>query len=383
MKLSRTACVVCGCFALFLACAALVYGHGKRHAKVDITGPGRQPIAPWPPRDLQPREPTGAESRRAEVPRKTVQTDPTPLSNGANSSGSNTRHNPSERKFVYMMNAEQCLPDHLASSEAIGNATACDCEVMVLSYKRPCNDTSLRHVEYLYDPSTTWSSGRNVLYEAAMARDQRSLYYIIMDDDIQLEAKDKLNIPNPWRAFERSLLLYEPAIAAPTWTDPEVPNDPRVWFLRVLYSYRRKLGCELSARSSDFIPVVHFDAAFDAFHRDSLRAGILPYSTEYDDVSWWFSQRKVQIKAEIMFRGRVVTHTSITCVNAKHRWYPKAVISNKILLSMVDEIEERELPERYKESTSVISVLQEWREHGTSHYHESSTLCLKPLNIAS
>ena len=277
-----------------------------------------------------------------------------------------------ERKFVYLMNTEQCLPDHLASSEAIGNATACDCEVMVLSYKRPCNDKSLRHVKYFYGPSTGVGGGRNVLYEAAMARDhQQFLYYIIIDDDVQLEAKDKLKIPNPWRTFERSLLRYEPAIAALTWTDVE----SCYWCLKNQYSYRKKLGCELSSNdhSSDFIPVVHFDAAFSAFHRRAA-ACILPYVTTFENVSAIFHQTIVVMKAEIMFRGSVVAHTSVTALNTKHRAQvrvKKIKPSPSQLLTLL-EVVEKSLPEDYKHS----SVAQEWREQGKEHIRRSSTLCL-------
>ena len=40
-----------------------------------------------------------------------------------------------KENFLYLTMTENCLPNHLASSRAIADATACDCEVMVLSYK--------------------------------------------------------------------------------------------------------------------------------------------------------------------------------------------------------------------------------------------------------
>ena len=285
-----------------------------------------------------------------------------------------------ERKFVYMMNTEQCLPDHLASSEAIGNAIACDCEVMVLSYKRPCNDMSLRHVEYLYDPSTSVGSGRNVLYEAAMARDQRFLYYIIMDDDVQLEAKDTLKIPNPWRAFERSLLLYEPALAGSTWTKNGNHGEDCPWCLKTIYSNKKNLGCKFSSNdhSSDFMPVVQVDAAFSAFHRRAA-AAILPYVTTFENISAVFRQKIVVMKAEIMFRGSVVAHTSVTALNTKHRETVSKVKgegrpTSSELLTLLEMVENG-LPEEFKRS----SVAREWRENGVKHVHMSSTLCLEPL----
>ena len=47
-------------------------------------------------------------------------------------------------------------------------------------------------MQYLFNSSTTWTSGRNVLYEEAMKRDTRYLYYIFMDDDIQLAMLESL-----------------------------------------------------------------------------------------------------------------------------------------------------------------------------------------------
>ena len=291
-----------------------------------------------------------------------------------------------ERSFVYMMNTEQCLPDHLKSSKALGSATACDCEVMVLSYKRPCNDASLRHVKYFYDPSKGVPDGRTLLYDAAVAKDKKFLYYIFMDDDVNLELKDKQKIPNAWRAFEHSLRLYEPAVAAPTFT-PQANGDclrpvlkygigTRVWCLKALYANRKRLGCELNANeSSDFIPVVHFDACFEAFHQRTV-GHILPFLTEYENISTVYRQKKVEMISEVMFQGSVVAHTSVTSVNAKHRSTMTRGIPSEDIIQKILEMVQEEVPQKYKGS----KVFQEWREHGIkSHYNTSSTLCLSPL----
>ena len=49
-----------------------------------------------------------------------------------------------------------------------------------------------------------------MLYEEAMKRDTRYLYYIFMDDDIQLVDSTGM-YPNPWRGFENFLIDVEPA----------------------------------------------------------------------------------------------------------------------------------------------------------------------------
>ena len=50
-----------------------------------------------------------------------------------------------------------------------------------------------------------------------MNRSTNYLYYILLDDDIRLRLNDDSKSINsligPWRAFERFLLVYKPAIA--------------------------------------------------------------------------------------------------------------------------------------------------------------------------
>ena len=275
--------------------------------------------------------------------------------------------------FLYMTMTEKCLPNHLTSSRAFANATACDCEVMVLSYKQPCNDASLQHVKYIFNSSTSWATGRNLLYELAMQKEKEFLYYIFMDDDIDLEMKTK-DTTNPWRAFEKSLLLYEPAVAAPPWPEGGCSN----WCLSALYSHRRRLGCPLKADEiTDFIPTVHYDAAFEALHRRAV-SHLLPHLTQYDEVSWWFAHRSVEMKSEIMFQGSVVAHTFVTSVNRKHRPYPKVAPTGKDLLPILEVIESQ-LPKDLKNS----SVLQGWRERQYEQYSQSPTLCFPPLKPLS
>ena len=111
-------------------------------------------------------------------------------------------------RFLYLLQTESCLPDGLRSIEALGNATACHCDVLVLSYKQTCNDTPPAHVEYISASSpTSWSEGRNLLFGVAMGRSEKYLYYIFMDDDLHLKSKSRHNRDsrNLWRVFETFL----------------------------------------------------------------------------------------------------------------------------------------------------------------------------------
>ncbi len=46
-------------------------------------------------------------------------------------------------------NRKNCIPTYLKSPEVIGDSEACQCDVIILSYKNKCTDTSFPHVQYL------------------------------------------------------------------------------------------------------------------------------------------------------------------------------------------------------------------------------------------
>ena len=86
--------------------------------------------------------------------------------------------NRAQRTFVYAIQTESCLPIHL--EKALGNPTECDCDVLVLSYKKSCQAISLRHVKYINAHSLTWPAGRNLLWKVAKSWRTQYLYYIFL-----------------------------------------------------------------------------------------------------------------------------------------------------------------------------------------------------------
>ena len=267
---------------------------------------------------------------------------------------------PPLHRFLYLTQTESCLPDHLESVEAFGNALSCQCDVLVLSYKQACGKTVSPNIEYLYNSSTTWTTGRNLLYKAAMKRSEKYLYYIFMDDDIVLKKSAR---KNPWREFEDFLKRIEPAVAV-----VDVDSHP---CLTDVYTARKNQGCVLK-EPAEYLPAVHFDPAFNAFHYQSVEY-LLPYPNRYDASSWWRSSVYVEIKCEILFRGQVVLPTTLRALNQLHRPYPRKMLDASGLLSVINEVD-AELPRTYQNTT----LLQGWRRD--RHHHEllSSTLCLPP-----
>ena len=260
--------------------------------------------------------------------------------------------------ILYLLQTEECLPSHLKS--VFVNSSACPCDVVVLSYKKVCTDTSLSNVKYLFNRSTTWTTGRNLLFYSNMYhRSKRYLYYILMDDDIHLQWTEKLakefRSKDPWRSFEEFLYRVQPAVAA----------------LRV--NNQTVFGPERCLVGKEYSPTVWYDAAFNAFHYKAVEH-LLPYSDHFDNISWWYSQLYNIVWSEIVFRGQVVMNREIIAVNKVHHSYPRKRMFDSALAMILKDIRER-IPENCQNA----SLIQEWERNNISHAQMgSSTYCLPP-----
>ena len=84
----------------------------------------------------------------------------------------------------------------------------------------------------------------------------------------------------PFRAFEQWLLDDEPAVGV-----VDFQNNGRKLLKR------RRVICSIN-ESSVVVPVMWFDALFNAFHYQSIKH-ILPFPTQFDKESWCTSQLHV------------------------------------------------------------------------------------------
>ncbi|KAL9950943.1 hypothetical protein ACROYT_G043518 [Oculina patagonica] len=219
------------------------------------------------------------------------------------------------KPFIYLTQTEQCLPAKLSSSRGIGDSDTCNCDVIVLSYKKECQEKKPSHISYIFVTESTWTSGRNILYFIARARMRRYHYYIFLDDDVDLEfnsfTPQEMKKLTPFRAFERWLLDNEPAIGNCPGSREDVD---------VIFKTRRML-CGIN-ETSMVVPVMCFDAILNAFHHKAIDH-ILPYPTKYDKESWWSSQLHVICSVELKFRGQALVCVPITVHNGQHRDYPR------------------------------------------------------------
>ena len=270
--------------------------------------------------------------------------------------------------FLYLTQTEQCLPDHLKL--AIGNPSICQCHVVVLSYQKKCDKDS--QVMYIYDPNTTWTTGRNLLFYTFVHnmtnRQEKYLYYIMMDDDIDVRWMEKFrptfSTKNPWRSYEAFLRKVRPPIAA-----LEINGGN----LHRMDSIHQKKDCPIHP---EYNPAVYITPTVVAFHYQAVEH-VLPYWSKLDNASWWFSSLNSYMWYDFCFHGQVVVHRQLMAFNPKHRPYPRKNFSSDLISLIADHIERR-LSEQCKKV--MATLLQQHKEKGESYQkYDSPTYCLPPL----
>ena len=127
----------------------------------------------------------------------------------------------------------------------------------------------------------------------------------------------------PFRAFEQWLLDDEPAVGVTS-----LKNNGQALF------ERRRVICGIN-ESSVVVPVMWFDALFNAFHHESIKH-ILPLPTQYDKESWWSSQVHVVYSAELIFRGQALKYLAVTAYNGQHRDYPRGLFNARVPVIVED-----------------------------------------------
>ena len=202
----------------------------------------------------------------------------------------------------------------MTSSTRIGDSKICNCDVIVLSYKEECHNKKQSHISYVFAKESTWTTGRNLLYFVAIERIRHYHYYIFLDDDVELGfnsfSSKEMKRLTPFRAIEQWLLDDEPAVGVVDF------NNNGKTLLE-----RRRVICNIND-SSVVVPVIWFDALFNAFHHQSIKH-ILPFPTQYDRDSWWISQFHVIYSSELIFRGQALAYVAITAYNRQRRPYPR------------------------------------------------------------
>ena len=268
--------------------------------------------------------------------------------------------------FIYLTQTEKCLPFSLLG--LIGDMEICNCDVIALSYKAACAEVAPSHVTYLFDAQSTWSTGRNALYVTAMKRKPGYHYYILLDDDVVFKYNSftprEMMYALPLKSIQRWLLEYEPALGV---LDYAGHHNARFTF------ERRKHVCGFTNDTSLVLPVVWFDAIFNAFHYNAV-AHILPYDTQFENVSWYMSTFHSFLAVELKFRGQALLFAPVTVKNPAHREYPRywPKDMNEIWRTFLEKIQ-RGAPKAYQNH----SIFEDFKKNLHTHDFNSSTYCMQ------
>ena len=264
-------------------------------------------------------------------------------------------------RFLYLVQTEDCLPPDLRTNESLGNCSL-DFHVLVLSYRQSCDDRSLSHVEYIFNASTTWTTGRNLLFTIAMKRNTAYLYYIFIDDDAT--AMDMRTNAVAWRAFEGILLSMEPAVMA-----LDLPGQD--YSDKVLQTHKDR-GCV--TEELEYVTGLWFDAMVNAFHYKAVKH-LLPYISTFDEQTWWASQMALIVKTEILFRGQLLLHRYIRCKGSQNRPYPRDINFSSHMYGVFTQGLDVPIAVGCV-SVCARTMIDQWMKFGNENGWISSTLCL-------
>lgn len=198
-----------------------------------------------------------------------------------------------EKKILYLLQCMSSIPKHYDWLKE-------RCKI-VLSYKYETTETDI------YFPCSTWTSGRNKLFEEAM-KHQIYDYYVFLDDDLDIS----YTTINNFELQLNNLPLDYPIITPNTWN-----YNKRISGYKIDYNRKGLHNDMFKIQTVDW-----FDGAFNAFHKDTIQQ-LLPYIDAYDSKSWYYSQLLLILKSNFFFKNKLIQLNSIYLNNLNHSQYPK------------------------------------------------------------
>ena len=190
---------------------------------------------------------------------------PTPNGEKATPTATATKH------FVYLI--QSAKPHKDPSNRLVPTG---DRDILYLCFMKGCDTSAVPSADVMVKEGT-WTDGRNILLEMALARAEMQgsgyTYFIFLDED-QVAA---IIGSDPWSRFEKWLIQTSPSVGYFSQAFPKSSG----------YSTKR----------------FNIDAACNAFHRDTLGT-LLPYDTSLDTQGIFFSQYIMNVATAAMFAGR-------------------------------------------------------------------------------
>jgi len=199
----------------------------------------------------------------------------------------------SQKQFLYMAQGSKA---NIAKFAHLQSQSA---DLITLTYDMDIDEPDVTWVTNIYLPKSTWAEGRNHQLKYAINSAIDYLYYIFLDDDVSIEK-------GSYNEFENLLLEYQPAVGLPL-CDAIKSSDRYVKKLRVQHP-------------------VAMDQLVQAYHRSVVKEKIaLPFVTEFDSLSWWYSCEINQFLILRYYRGHVMQFNTIQVHNGNHNWNNKGL----------------------------------------------------------
>jgi hypothetical protein len=219
---------------------------------------------------------------------------------------------PREVRFIYMVQGPDAPPQWLCKIGARSDSKA-----MFLAWKSNQSKVCPTVSEYLYVPGSTWTAGRNALYEhaSAMVRQENwnTEYFIFMDEDCEISIVDPDEKMDAYSMIHTLLRNVQPAVASVSFRTFQDETH------RIIQDPRNLCGPAAPCAPS-------IDAAFAAFHITAAPI-FLPYDGHFDAASWWMSQALlIQVMAATI-PEYVVQFNQVYVTNGAHRKYPRGLVS--------------------------------------------------------
>ena len=187
------------------------------------------------------------------------------------------------RQFAYLVQGRAALVERFSGLQ---------CETSDLFFLTYDEELNIPDAVGIYDPEVSWAGGRNRLLGLAQQRAYE--YLIFLDDDVKITL-------GGFGEFEQLLTRYRPYVGIPLVD--EIQRSGR-WCPRL-----------------DVQVPIALDQIVQAFSSEAVRDGaLIPYSTDFDHKSWWYSCEINQYQILSRFRERVAQFNSIRVTNAIHSW---------------------------------------------------------------
>lgn len=180
-------------------------------------------------------------------------------------------------------------------------------DVFLLTYKTHRKD-AIFCPDLVMKPSDkrAFSRGRNTLLLAAQLQELRYgwayEYYVFLDSDVAVVGTWQSALPG-WEHF---LQEWQPAIGAPLYWNENIP----VFYTHI---FNREQDVDTDSVRS----IYWHDQMFTALHHEAAQL-VLPLDSSVDMLDAMISQWKMQIRANLLFRGHILLYMGMEVRNPKH-----------------------------------------------------------------